>query len=80
MELLALPLYSVTFPLGKIVNVFNDCVTNPCDCVFELGGVRSQLKPCRFASIGYNGSCDWGLDYKDLLGGGGGYRRVPYSR
>ena len=35
---------------GNCVDVFNSCYTGTCTCVHVLGGVISQLLPCRFAS------------------------------
>ena len=31
------------------INVFNSCISGTCDCVHLIGGVPSQLMPCRWA-------------------------------
>ena len=46
-----LPLCSVTSPEGQEVTVFNSCVSGKCECVYYIGGIKSQLRPCCFASF-----------------------------
>ena len=38
-------------PLDTTVKVFRECIAGTCGCIYYLGDVRNQLKPCRFASI-----------------------------
>lgn len=59
-------------PEGHTVDVYTDCARGICKCLHYLGGVRSQLRPCRFAyllfggfvenveihELVYNGVCD----------------------
>lgn len=40
---------------GRVVNVYNTCAYGVCDCVHMLDGVKSQLRPCRFAYLLYGG-------------------------
>ena len=44
-------LWSETSPLGQSVNVHSSCLSGTCDCRYFIGSVKSQLKPCRFASF-----------------------------
>ena len=44
-------LCSVVSPQGRTVNVYRMCTTGNCKCSYYIGEVRSQLKPCRFASF-----------------------------
>ena len=62
-------MFSVCSPLGTVVDVYEDCSKGKCTCAYFIGGVKSQLKPCRFASIILNN--DYGLEdkYLELLWG-----------
>lgn len=54
---------AVSYPLGEklfsapptdegvVIDVYEACASGICSCVYCHGGVRSQLKPCRFAWI-----------------------------
>ena len=35
---------------GNFFPVTQDCIDGTCECIYELAGVKSQLKPCRFAA------------------------------
>ena len=43
--------FSMKSPEGRKLTVTSECGFGSCSCVHILGGVRNQLKPCRFASI-----------------------------
>ena len=58
---------SLNSPLGSVVNVFESCVKGCCTCVYSLGGIPSQLKPCRFAAIVFNKGPSWAETYGDLV-------------
>ena len=61
------PLESITSPLGQKITVFDECVMGSCKCVYDIGGITSQLKPCRFASIIFNSEYSLEGKYADLL-------------
>ena len=48
--------YAVTSVLGQLVEVFESCAKGTCLCVYHIDGVRTQLKPCRFASLILSGT------------------------
>ena len=58
---------TVTTPNGTVIEVFDDCIAGLCNCVHYIDNVRSQLRPCRFASL----LCDelnvWATTHKPLL-------------
>ena len=60
-------LYSVTSPLNQEVNVYMECALGTCTCVYFIGEVRSQLRPCRFASIILDKTLDLRDRYLDFL-------------
>ena len=35
------------------INIYHACVLGCCECMYEIGGVRAQLKPCRVFSECY---------------------------
>ena len=41
----------MTSPEGRKFKIFASCVKGICSCEFELMGIKSQLEPCRFASM-----------------------------
>ena len=49
---------SITSPLGQNIKVYPECTQGNCECVYSIGNIECQLKPCRFAS----------LIYKDFVG------------
>ena len=53
-------------PLGKPVTVYSSCITGNCSCVYYIGDVPCQLKPCRFAAVIFSNP-DWAHKYTDLL-------------
>ena len=57
----------MTSPLGQEVVVFEDCTRGTCKCVYDIGGITSQLKPCRFASIILNSEYPLVDEYLNLL-------------
>ena len=59
--------YTVTSPLGQVVNVYPECKKGTCTCAYHIGGVKSQLRPCRFASIILDQEHDYAEKYLDLL-------------
>ena len=60
---------SCTTPDGTVINVFDDCIDGSCYCEHYIGGVRSQLKPCRFASIVCDDLNVWSSKHRGLLDG-----------
>lgn len=36
---------------GMSIKVYKDCISVVCDCYHELGNSKTQLKPCRFATM-----------------------------
>ena len=60
-------LFSTVSPLGNEVNVFDACSRGVCKCYYSIGGVPSQLKPCRFASIILDPCNKWAENYVKLL-------------
>ena len=46
-------LFSTTSPEGRDISVFLECVQGKCNCIYSIGGMACQLKPCRFASLIY---------------------------
>lgn len=36
---------------GVSINIYRSCVEGSCQCLYELGGNATQLKPCRFGSL-----------------------------
>ena len=62
-------IFSELSPMGTIVNVYQDCVNGNCKCTYLIGNVRSQLKPCRFASLILNESAGLRDKYVELLWG-----------
>lgn len=51
-----------------VFNVGNNCINGTCQCVHYIGGVRTQLKPCRFfTELLLKGTLD--PDWKYLLWG-----------
>ena len=32
----------------RYIDIFESCLQGTCDCEYDIGGVRAQLKPCRF--------------------------------
>ena len=57
----------LTSPLGQKVTVYNCCVMGTCDCCYFIGGIRSQLKPCRFGSLILGSTQEFYDKYIDLL-------------
>ena len=57
---------SVCSPKGSTVNVYDACVKGNCTCVYVIGDVPCQLKPCRFAAI-ICCNAGWADKYADLL-------------
>ena len=41
-------------PKGICIEVYRKCMEGTCQCIHYIGGRRSQLKPCRFASYIFN--------------------------
>ena len=62
-------IFSITSPQGTVVNVFDQCIKGICDCEFCIGGISSQLRPCRFASYILGRSESFKEKYLDLLWG-----------
>ena len=60
-------LCSLTSPCGHVVNVFDDCVKGICKCIYVLGGVKSQLKPCRFSALVHLENADWAKRFEGLV-------------
>ena len=60
-------LYSAKSPLGITVDVYSDCSRGICSCVYTIGGVQSQLRPCRFASLILCSGLSCASKYVDLL-------------
>ena len=58
---------TVISPLGQEVNVYPDCSSGTCTCTYYIGGVKSQLKPCRFASFILTNDAEFHDKYIDLL-------------
>ena len=58
---------SYVSPLGSVVEVYDACVNGTCECLYEIEGVRSQLKPCRFAAIVFLSGREWASKYVDLV-------------
>ena len=60
-------LFSTTSPDGRDISVFTECVQGRCDCINLIGGIASQLKPCRFASLIYLDLEGREEEFEDLL-------------
>ena len=60
-------LHTITSPLGQEVNIFNECLNGTCSCVYIIGDIVSQLKPCRFTSIILLECERWADQYLELL-------------
>ena len=56
-----------TLPLGQPVTVYGSCKDGTCTCSYYIGGIKSQLKPCRFGSLILQESKDFYDKYIDLL-------------
>ena len=56
-------------PLGTVVNVFPECRSGLCDCQYFIGEIKSQLKPCRFASLINDILGESACNYENLLWG-----------
>ena len=54
-------------PLGQNLDVYGDCAKGTCVCAFYIGEVKSQLRPCRFASFILDETLDLREKYLDLL-------------
>ena len=61
------PIYEAISPMGKVIKVYVDCASGKCDCVYTIGKVVSQLKPCRFASLILNETLNLKDDYREML-------------
>ena len=61
------PLFTVTSPLGEVVTVYQECVAGMCKCIYSIGDIDSQLRPCCFASYILGGSSDFNDKYLELL-------------
>ena len=60
---------SFTSPLGTNINVYPSCISGSCKCQYGIGGVLSQLKPCRFAGLIHTCMGDRMSDFEKLLWG-----------
>ena len=60
-------IFRMESPEGRTVEVFTSCVKGSCNCEFILEGVKSQLKPCRFASLIFANN-DLTDKYSELFG------------
>ena len=58
---------TLTSPCGQIVNVFDSCVKGKCSCSYCIGGLKCQLKPCRFAALVCESGSGWADQYLDLV-------------
>ena len=67
-------LHSLVSPLGQVVNVYQDCLNGTCKCIYSIGGIDSQLKPCRFAGVILMGPEELSVRYLAHN------RRLPYCR
>ena len=53
--------FAIESPLGT--NVYRECMTGKFRCVYSIGVIDSQLKPCRFASYILGGPADFNDKY-----------------
>ena len=59
----------LTSPLGETIVVYSLCALGLCNCVYRIGNVVSQLKPCRFASILLDPRFECSDSFMDVLWG-----------
>ena len=45
------PLFTYKSSEGTDVPVYQQCVDGSCSCVYMIKGIKSQLRPCRFAAL-----------------------------
>ena len=49
------------------MNIYDTCRAGKCVCVYDIAGIKSQLRPCRFASIILDPKLGVSDSYLDLL-------------
>ena len=60
-------LFKRTSPLGQDIVVYPECTTGECNCIYLIGNIECQLKPCRFASLIYTVFAGRENEFEQLL-------------